>query len=192
MKMNRFSRVSRRAIAWAALAAVAALAITSATTGGLARASASTPRCTTAGLQVWLGLGGGGGAAGSVSYPMEFSNISGHTCYLYGYPGVSAVHAGHQAGSAAHRVRSPFGPERVLTLTPGATVHTVLQIIDAANFGGTACGPVTADALRVYPPDAFRSTLIPFTFRACSVKGPIYLFVQYVQPRAGIPGYPGK
>jgi hypothetical protein len=188
--MNRFSRVAWRATAGAALATVAALTITSATTGGLARASASTPRCTTAGLEVWLGFGLGGGAAGSISYPMEFTNITGHTCYLYGFPGVSAVHAGHQAGSAAHRVRSPFAPERTVTLAPGATAHTVLRILDVGNFGDSSCGPLDADALRVYPPDAFRSFLIPFGFRACSIKGPIYLFVQYLQPRTGVPGYP--
>ncbi|HEY5985206.1 MAG TPA: DUF4232 domain-containing protein, partial [Streptosporangiaceae bacterium] len=178
--MNRFSRVAARVLAGAALAALAALTIASAATGGVAQASGSTPRCTTAGLQVWLGLGAGGAAAGSVSYPMEFTNITSHTCYLYGHPGVSAVRAGHQAGSAASRVRSPFGAERVVTLAPGATAHTVLRITDAGNFPASACGPVTADALRVYPPDAFRSALIPFTFRACSKKGPVYLFVQYV------------
>ncbi len=189
--MNRFSRVAGRAIAGAALATVAALAITSATTGGSARAAAaSTPRCPTAALEVWLGLGVGGAAAGSTSYPMEFTNVSGYTCHLYGFPGVSAVYGGHQAGSPAHWVKSPFAPERTVTLAPGATAHTALQITDVANFGASTCGPVTADGLKVYPPGAFTSTFIPFTFRACSIKGPLYLFVQYVQPRVGVPGHP--
>jgi Domain of unknown function (DUF4232) len=190
MTMNRFSRAAGRAIAGAALATAAALVIASAVTGGPAQASAATPRCPTAGLQVWLGVGVGGAAAGSVSYPMEFTNISGYTCHLYGFPGVSALHNGVQAGSPAHRASSGFGPEATVTLAPGATAHTALQITDVGNFPPSTCGPVTANELRVYPPGAFRSTIIPFTFRACSIKGPIYLFVQYVQPRVGVPGYP--
>ena len=53
-------------------------------------AAAPTPRCTTSALEVWLGLGGGGGQAGSTVYPVEFTNLSAHTCSLYGFPGVSA------------------------------------------------------------------------------------------------------
>jgi len=52
-------------------------------------------------LEVWLGLGVGGGATGSIYYPGEFTNVTGHTCHLFGFPGVSAIYNGHQAGSPA-------------------------------------------------------------------------------------------
>ena len=100
--MNRSCRIAGRAIAGAALAAVAALTIISATPAALAgAASASTPPCATSGLEVWLGLGVGGAAAGSTYYPMEFTNVTGRTCHLFGFPGVSAIYDGHQAGSPA-------------------------------------------------------------------------------------------
>jgi Domain of unknown function (DUF4232) len=76
----------------AALAAVAALTITSATPAALARTTqASSAPCATSGLEVWLALGAGGGAAGSIYYPVEFTNVTGHTCHLFGFPGVSDI-----------------------------------------------------------------------------------------------------
>jgi len=44
----------------------------------------------------------GDGAAGSVYYTLQFTNLSGHACTLRGYPGVSAVSlSGHQLGAPA-------------------------------------------------------------------------------------------
>src|SRR6476646_1031817 len=74
----------------------------SGTTATSVAASASTPRCTSSALAVWLGLGEGGGSAGGVVYPLELTNISGTSCHLRGFPGVSAW-AGHQLGSTAGR-----------------------------------------------------------------------------------------
>jgi hypothetical protein len=69
----------------------------------------SHPECTTAALEVWLGIGVGGGAMGSTYYPMEFTNVSAHACNLTGYPGVSAYGGGH-SGSPASRVPSTSAP----------------------------------------------------------------------------------
>ena len=77
-----------------------------------------------------------------------------------------------------------------MTLAPGATAHTVLQIVDVAAFPPGKCGPVTATALKVYPPSRFSAKDILFSFRACSVKGTIFMNVQYIQPGVGVPGYP--
>lgn len=154
----------------------------------IAGAAAATPRCTTGALEVWLGVGGGGGQAGSISYPLELTNVSGHACHLYGFPGVSAETAGHQAGSAARRNHS--APEQTVTLRAGATAHTVLRITDVSAFPAASCRPVTADGLRVYAPGATNPASIPFRFRACSAKGPVFLSVTPVQPRVGVPGHP--
>jgi hypothetical protein len=170
------------------LALVAGALLTASTSAGAQTAAATTPRCTTAGLEVWLGVGGGGGQAGSIAYPMEFTNVSGHACHLFGFPGVSAEVAGHQVGSAARRDRS--APEHTVTLRAGATAHTVLQIADVSAFPASTCKPVTAAGLTVYPPGAVTAAQIPFRFRACSAKGPVFLSVQPVQPRVGVPGHP--
>jgi Protein of unknown function (DUF4232) len=170
------------------LSIAAAVLATASTTAGAQTAAATTPRCTTAGLEVWLGVGGGGGQAGSIAYPMELTNVSGHACHLFGFPGVSAEVSGHQVGSAARRVASV--PERTVTLRAGATAHTVLQIADASAFPASTCKPVTAGGLRVFAPGAVKASQIPFRFRACSAKGPRFLSVGPVQPRVGIPGHP--
>ena len=138
------------------------------------------------GLAVWLGVGSGGGAAGSIVYPLEFTNVSGHACQLYGFPGVSAERAGSQVGSAAGRNHSV--PARTVTLRNRATAHAFLQITNVSAFPPTSCKAVTANGLTVYPPGAFTAAEIPFRFRACSAKGPVFLSVQTVQPRVGVPG----
>lgn len=166
------------------VAALAGLAGSSTT----AAAQTATPRCTTGGLAVWLGVGAGGGQAGSVAYPMELTNVSGHACHLRGFPGVSAEASGHQVGSPARRDHS--APVRTVTLRAGATAHTVLQITDVSAIPAASCRPVTAAGLTVYPPGAFASTPIPFRFRACSANGPLFLSVAPVEPRVGIPGHP--
>ena len=144
-----------------------------------------TQACSTSGLEVWLGLGEGGAAAGSSYYPLEFTNTSNRRCRLSGFPGVSAV-SGGQLGSAAERNRSR--PTYHVTLVPGATAHTVLQIVDVGNFPSGKCKPAKANVLRVYPPGQFTAAEIPFSFRACSAKGPLFLSVEPVQPGLGIPG----
>ena len=182
------SRAARRLLAAGVVAGVAGVALTSWTAAGAQTAqtaSSSTPRCSTRGLEVWLGVGPGGAQAGSTSYPMEVTNTSGQRCHLYGYPGVSAELAGHQVGSAARR--DPAVAPQTVTLAAGATAHTVLRIIDVSALPG--CKPVTAAGLKVYPPGAFSAVEIPFRFRACSVAGPVFLSVQAVQPRVGVPGH---
>ena len=138
--------------------------------------------CSTSGLEVWLGLGEGGAAAGSTYYPLEFTNTSVRRCRLFGFPGVSAVADG-QLGSPAERNRTR--PMYHVNLRPGATAHTVLQIVDV---GASECKPAEASGLRVYPPGQFTAAEIPFAFRACSAKGPAFVSVEPIQPGVGIPG----
>jgi hypothetical protein len=173
----------KRMIGAAGLVAVGVVLLASWTSAG-ATTTASTPRCKTPGLEVWLGVGAGGAGAGSTTYPLEFTNLTGHSCHLRGYPGVSAERAGQQVGSAAGR--DPAVPVRTVTLAAGATAHASLRITDVSALSG--CKPVTASGLAVYPPGAFTAAQIPFRFRACSASGPAFLSVRVVQPRVGVPG----
>jgi hypothetical protein len=148
--------------------------------------TAAVHRCYQSGLVAWLGIPGSG-AAGSTYYELELSNVSGQTCTLYGYPGVSALLNGMQVGSAAARTASH--QKTLVVLPPGATAHVILQIADVSAFPPAACQPVTAASLRVYPPGAFAALRIPFTFSACSKTGPAYLHVSTTISGPGIPGY---
>jgi hypothetical protein len=149
-------------------------------------AASPTKTCATSHLAVWLGLGEGGGAAGSTYYPLEFTNVSRTTCRLFGFPGVSA-RRGRQVGSPAKRDRSRRA--RRVTLAPGGTAHAVLRIVNVDLLARANCKVVDATSLRVYPPGQTVPAAIPFRFRACSAPGPIFLFVRPVQPSVGIPGH---
>jgi len=180
------SKPARWVLSGTLLAGIACAGLAASATAGAQTAASTTPRCKTPGLEVWLGVGAGGGQAGSIVYPVEFTNVSGRTCRLDGFPGVSAEVAGRQVGSAAGRDHSL--PARTVTLRNGATAHTFVQITDVSAFSPASCKAVTAGGLTVYPPGAFTAAQIPFRFRACSAKGPVFLSVRTVQPKVGIPG----
>jgi len=174
-----------------AKAASAAQTDGTATTEATATQSRSTsePRCVRSWLTSWIGVPGGQ-TAGSTYYQLEISNVSGQTCTLYGFPGVSALGAGgRQLGSAAGRDHGYT--ELTVTLRPYQTAHVVLQITDVGNFSPAACRPRTADALRVYAPGDYASMKFPFSFRACARRGPVYLHVSTTIAGTGIPGYSG-
>jgi hypothetical protein len=133
-------------------------------------------RCSTAELVIWLDTEGSG-AVGSSYYDLEFTNLSGHTCVLEGFPGVSAVGlSGTQVGRAASR--SGPGASVVISLAPGAMATAVLQIADAGNFPPAKCHEALAAGLRVYPPGATASKVVPYPFQACSGTAASDLFVR--------------
>jgi Domain of unknown function (DUF4232) len=154
-----------------------ALAVTPLALASL-RAGSSTPACTTSGLVVWLNTNGSG-TAGTIFYNLRFTNLSGHTCHLRGFPGVSAVNlGGHQLGSPAGRVTTTAAT--TVNIANGHTASATLGIVEAGNFPSSKCAPVTAAGLRIYPPNQTASKIIPFPFRACSHQGPIFLKVKVV------------
>lgn len=143
-------------------------------------AQAGSAPCATSALKVTVPTGTGGAAAGSTYYPVRFANVSGASCTLYGYPGVSFVTApgGSQIGPAA--TRNPATPRQLVTLSPGQAVHAELQVVDAENYPPADCGLVTAHWLKVYPPNQTAPAYVSFTAQACSKPKQI-LSVQSVQ-----------
>jgi hypothetical protein len=178
--MNLRTNAARRLLSAGALACAAALVPAAALAApGAAHAShTTTPACATSGLDVWLDTQGNG-AAGTIYYNLEFTNLSGSTCTLFGYPGVSATNlTGTQLGSAAARIGA--NPQTV-TLANGATATALVGIAQAGVYPPTPCGPTTAAGLRVYPPDQTQFRKVPFPFPACSKTGPHYLKIYPVQ-----------
>jgi len=152
--------------------------VLSGSSGGGGGGVVATPACTTPELSVRLGTNGSG-AAGSIYYPLNFTNRSGHACTLAGYPGVSAVTAsGGQLGSAAGRDLTTAA--KTLTLANGATATSTLQIAEVGNYPTSICAPTKAAGLRVYPPNQTSSVSITFSFEACAKTGPVYLHVTAV------------
>jgi hypothetical protein len=174
------STAARRILAAAAVTCAAALAPAAALAAPGHHAGpsqAATPACATSGLDVWLNTQGNG-ATGHTGYQLNFTNLSGGTCTLFGYPGVSAVTlSGSQIGSAAAR---GAGTPHSVTLANGATTHALVVITNTAFFPPSVCHPVTAAGLRVYPPNQTQSRVVPFPFSACSKSGTIYLSISTV------------
>ncbi len=169
---RRLAGVMAVAVA-AALIPAAALATTA---SGAAAGQAATPKCTTAGLVVWMDTNGNG-AAGSIFYTLKFTNLSGHACTLSGHPGVIAVSLnGTRLGHAARW--DPPAPSLV-RLANGATATAVLQYSDVITSNNHCTA--AAAGLRVRPPGQTASKVIPFPFTACASRTLVYLAVQPVK-----------
>ncbi len=161
------------------------------TAPGAASSSGNTPAvaspsssaaCPTSSLRVKQGIGQG--YAGGVYEVIDFTNTSGSTCTLYGYPGVSLVSGPPytQIGLAAKRSTST--PVKLVTLAPGATANALLQIVDALNYPPPSCGPTKATALKIYPPNQTAPVYLPNTSNGCAKPVQI-MYVGAVQPGSG-------
>ena len=142
-------------------------------------AAAGPPACPTSSLQVKQGVSQG--YAGGVYEVIDFTNTSGSTCTLFGYPGVSLVKGPPytQIGLAAKR--STTTPKKLVTLAPGATANALLQIVDALNYPSASCGPTKATALKIYPPNQTEPVYLPNTSTGCSKPVQI-MYIGAVRP----------
>jgi hypothetical protein len=145
--------------------------------GGPAPSGGSTlAACRTATLVISVNDKQAGGTAGAAYYPLNFTNTSARACEMYGYPGVSFVTAGSGAGRqiGAAAVRSTAFAKLAVRLGPGSSAHAWLKVTVAANYPAATCDPVTADWLRVYPPEETTAGYVSQTFSACgSASAPL-------------------
>ena len=191
--MKHLSTTARRVAAVIAAASLTGLiaattafaAGSSGTTLAASTAPAAVPTCTAADLGAWVAVDQGNGAAGSIYYPLQFTNLSWHACAMRGFPGVSAIDRnGYQLGSPAGW--STMVAARTVVLAPGATAHTILQYSDAEVTTAPGCDPVfTTFELRVYPPGQYSATHAAFGLEACSHAGPVYMRVEPILPGVG-------
>jgi hypothetical protein len=154
---------------------------TAASNGGSAPASGSTaaqgsqtsthgsggvPACTTGQLKVDQENPDVG--AGQYYSKLVFTNVSGTTCTLTGFPGVSYVkQGGVQSGNAA--VRTGGHVTTVTLHAHGGKASAVLH--DANGIGGydpSQCQLSSAEGLRVYPPNQKAALFIPWKHDHCA------------------------
>lgn len=164
----------------AVIGIVTGLLLLSSLTAGPARAAArarsTAAACKSGSVVTWLNTQGNG-AAGTIFYTLNFTNLSSAPCTLRGYPGVSAVNlSGRQLGSAGSRFA--VKPVRTITVRSGGTAHANLGIVEAGNF--SSCHRVTAAGVRVFAPNMTTSQTDLFPFGACSNSGPVILKISAV------------
>jgi hypothetical protein len=194
--LTMIPKTARRAAAVIAAASAAGLIATSAAvaagSSGAALTADTSPAapaavraCTADDLGVWLAVGQLDGAAGSVYYPLQFTNLSRHACAMRGFAGVSAVDRSlHQLGSPAGRAH--VVPVRTVVLAPGRTAHAVLRYGDVTVSTAPGCHPTLRTfELRVYPPGQRHATYAAFDFEVCSHAGPVYMDIGPIQAGVG-------
>jgi len=143
--------------------------------------SAAGTACATSALRIKLGASDG--YAGGVYQTIDFTNTSGSTCTLFGYPGVSLVTGPPYQQLGVPAKRTTTTPAKVVTLAPGATANAVLQIVNALNFPSPSCQPAKAAALKVYPPNQFTAVYLPDTSYGCG--NPVQtMYIAPVRPGA--------
>lgn len=164
------SSLPKRTVLAAALAVAALLVATaplaSAAPSSAARA-ASPPACKSSGLVSWLANPNGSGAAGSVYYKLNFTNLSGQTCTVEGFPVVVAVNlAGKKLGTAAGREtgKSP----KPVKLRDGETASATLRVVSPGVFSPSECHPFTAAGVGVTPPEQTGRRVVPFPIETCA------------------------
>jgi Domain of unknown function (DUF4232) len=181
--MHLPARIPRWPVGLAVTVACAAALIPAtlgATSASARTAAAATPTCSTADLSVWVNADQESGAAGTLAYPLEFTNIGKKACTLRGYPGVSATNAmGKQLGNAA--ARSTLYAPSTVTVGAGGTVHAVL-FYAAVEVSTSGCKPVAASFLKVYPPNQKTARTGFFSLPVCTLTGHVYLRVTVVRP----------
>jgi hypothetical protein len=145
------------AVAAAAIAAAACTAVPATASTPVSDAS-GTPMCATSQLSV--AQTGGDAGAGNLYFYLVFTNTSGSTCHLTGYPGVSLLDgSGKQLGQPATREHPGYA---AVVLKTGASAS---DTIHTANQQGT-CLP-TSKSLRVYPPGNTASVTVPAQITEC-------------------------
>jgi Protein of unknown function (DUF4232) len=152
-------------------------------TGGLAT-------CRAASLRVTVSARQAGGAAGSIYYPVDFTNVSRSACGMYGYPGVSFVTsnggAGRQIGAAAQR--DPAFGKLAVRLPAGGVAHAWLQVAQAGNYPAFTCQPVRAHWLRVFAPGQTVPSFVSYSLDACASAAVHLLTVMPVRAGQAVQG----
>lgn len=146
-----------------------------------ATGTASSIRCHTDGVRVTRLAAPGGGAAGSQYDWLIFTNVSGRTCTMVGFPGVSYLTGptGTQVNDPARRVGTPS----LVTLAPNKAAHAQIQSGHPEAFPDT-CKPVRVAGYRVYLPDETAPVFVAAPMQQCSTKGVNRMSVGPVQPGA--------
>ena len=140
-------------------------------------ASSGPSQCTTADLR--LTVGASNGAAGTIYYPLNFTNASSSACTVYGYPGVAFVSSpgGSQVGAAAGRESTT---PALVTLEPGATAHATLAISDVLIGNNCLGQQVQVNWVQVYPPDQYSALFAQLSRQGCADQSLVTMHVSTV------------
>src|SRR3954466_9704889 len=146
--------------------------------------AAATPNCTHS--QLRLHVGPADGTAGTIFYPLTFTNRSGHACALRGFPGVSSVTRRHRRGGAP-ATRDAFPAHTVRRRARRGRATAVLGIVDTGVLPRRRCRPVSVWGIKVFAPNQTRPFFAHLRHSACSRTGSPNMHVRpVVRGRTGL------
>lgn len=102
----------------------------------------------------------GSGAAGQQFAFLQFTNASGTTCSLTGYPGVQLLLAGKPLGRPATRSGKPI---RTVRIAPGTSVSA--NLVDDSS-----CNAAVSDSVQVIPPNRTERIVLKLALRGCALQ----------------------
>jgi hypothetical protein len=146
-------------------------------------AAGGTPACATRSLKATVGIAQG--AAGSVYQVIDFTNISGSPCTLFGYPGLALAGGTPVTQIGAAAARSTGSSAKLVTLAAGKTANALLQITQAENYTASRCVPKASTYLQIYPPNQTTPIYLAYKSMGCSSSKVNLLTVGVVQPGNG-------
>ena len=146
-------------------------------------AAGGTPACATRSLKATVGIAQG--AAGSVYQVIDFTNISGSPCTLFGYPGVALAGGTPVTQIGAAAARSTGSSAKLVTLAAGKTANALLQITQAENYSASRCAPKASTYLQIYPPNQTTPIYLAYKSTGCSSTAVNLLTVGVVRPGNG-------
>ncbi|MGQ4514811.1 DUF4232 domain-containing protein [Streptomyces sp. DW26H14] len=124
-------------------------------------AGSGTARCHTSDLKASVGSNDPG--AGQENYALVLTNTSGHTCTVYGFPGLAFVDgSGKQVSTNPQREGSA---QRVVSLSSGHSAWATLRFPNPEMVGGAT---VTPAAVEITPPDEKASLKVAWSGGAVS------------------------
>lgn len=152
---SRTRRIAASAtVAAATVVGAAATAVAVTTPASAAAPSATTPACGNSSLHTTMRSAGA--AMMHSGEVLVFTNVSGHACTLYGYPGAAIEYRSTPLVNADRTLNGYIGDGRNLTSPPhvtlaaGASASAVLEWVANA---GEPCYPNRAGTLHVTPPN---------------------------------------
>jgi hypothetical protein len=131
-------------------------------------------------------LGISQGAAGSAYQILDFKNISGAPCTLFGYPGVALAGGSPVTQIGAAAVRNSAAAATTVTLGAGDSANALLRVTEAVNYPASECDPKASSFLQIYPPNQTTPTYLAYKSTGCaSTKVPPLLSIGVVQAGTG-------
>ncbi|MGD0053822.1 MAG: DUF4232 domain-containing protein [Acidimicrobiales bacterium] len=107
------------------------------TPGAASASSTAAPACSSAMLKVTVGRSQG--TAGTIYYPIIFTNQSGSTCSIYGVPMIQPVGVGRISIGPVARNTSRGEMPASHTLKTGQSVSVAFGVIETGNYTPSTC-----------------------------------------------------